>query len=173
MRLVLFLDFDGVLFLDFDGVLNSTAWYVKRREAGGIPITAPFGVSDDLDPSALEQLKRIVDTVQNLEIVISSTWRLNTPLPDLRALLTPFGIPARSIVSKTPRFPGEIRGKEIAAWLDYEKHWGPIGFVILDDDTDMGDLMKFLVWCDHSEGLTEEKANHVIGRFHALVGAIS
>lgn len=153
-----------ILFLDFDGVLNSVGFYTARQQRP--PISMPRNRHDDLDPEALARLKRIMEAVPDANIVVSSTWRLNTPVSDLRALLSPFGIDPKRIIDKTPRFPGEIRGKEVAAWLAYRPD-DDTRFVILDDDRDMGDLMPHLVKTDCNHGLTDALADEVIRRFNA------
>lgn len=58
------------------------------------------------------------------------------------------------IVGMTPRLddPGDTRGTEIAAWIQQNCWSGPI--VILDDDSDMGDLIGFLVQTSFEKGLT-------------------
>lgn len=153
-----------ILFLDFDGVLNSQDWYVRRGEIGGLHI--PRNQRDDFDPAAGALLKSIVDRVPKLEIVVSSTWRLNADMATLRDYLSPFGIPRGTVVDKTPRFPGEVRGKEIKAWLD--KNVTDIcTFVILDDDRDMEPIMGNLIKTDNKIGLTAHEAEEVVRRLNA------
>lgn len=61
-----------IIFLDFDGVLN--------------------GASDYLDGPCVEAFGHMLEMAPTAEIVVSSTWRLWRPLPDLAAMLRPFGL---------------------------------------------------------------------------------
>ena len=57
-----------------------------------------------------------------------------------------------SIISKTPRFPGERRGKEIKHWLDHFSQ-NIDAFVVIDDDSDMEPLMDNLIKTSSKVGL--------------------
>lgn len=152
------------MFLDFDGVLNSQDFYVARAaKRGPLPISAPHNRYDDFDPEACARLRRIMNAVPEVDIVISSTWRINTPVSDLRGFLSAFGIDPRRVIDKTPHFPGKERGEEVAAWLAYRPD-PDTAFVILDDDHDMGALMPHLVKTDNHKGLTDADADEVIRR---------
>jgi len=156
-----------LLFLDFDGVLNGAVCWETKHAHTEMDKTEPDR-HWALCPEMGEQLKRIADTVPSLEIVVSSTWRLGTPIEKLRALLAPFGIAGERVISATPRFGGQIRGLEIADWLvkngAFESR-----IVILDDDRDMGVLWPHLIWTDFRKGLTPADADEAIKRLTAVL----
>lgn len=144
---------DKVVFLDIDGVLNSQEWYwspehvwrkeyMSRRES-------------ELCPQHINRLNRITDTT-GAKLVLSSTWRL-AGLDNLIDLFRNMGITGE-FIGETPIL-SSIRGHEIGAWLsenDVDK------FVIIDDDSDMGALSKYLYQTDHRLGLTREIADSII-----------
>ena len=57
------------------------------------------------------------------------------------------------IFSCTPKIPGP-RGDEIKKWLIDNRNLGIEGFVILDDDSDMNELMDHLCNTSWDYGLT-------------------
>jgi hypothetical protein len=102
-------------------------------------------------------------------IVVSSAWRANGRLGWLRNKFAEWGIHAAKsrTVGMTPdlrrRNPAwqEIqRGHEIEAWLTANPTTDR--FVILDDDSDMNGLSKFLVQTEFKKGLTAEHANRAV-----------
>lgn len=149
-------DFMKIIFLDIDGVLNSTE-SMKRNLS--------FGRFADLpDEKLVFNLNKIGEEFGNdLKIVISSTWRLGSKLSDLNRMLFQSGVKIEAI-SMTPilhisRVP---RGREIKKWLEEHKNLEIKSFVILDDDSDMGDLKKYLVKTDPNVGLTIDDAKKAI-----------
>lgn len=142
-----------VLFLDIDGVLNSQRWAGKCKEWFRL-----------LDPEAVAHLRRIVDAVPDLRIVVSSAWRIGRSLTDLRMHLSACGMdPAieRRIIDRTPSLPGQrIRGQEIAAWMEYSHR--VTSYVIVDDGDDMGELLPRLVRTAWEVGLTAADADRVL-----------
>jgi hypothetical protein len=143
-----------VLFLDFDGVLNSSNGW-KRDE----PQTYMY-----VTPECVEQLGRILGTVPDLMVCVSSTWRRYHSVDELGEFLSQLEIPRHRIISRTPmRFSEGVRGHEIQDWLD--EHPGVERFCIVDDDADMAHLMDQFVQTDHYVGLTKEKAGEIIQRF--------
>jgi hypothetical protein len=95
-----------ILFLDFDGVLH------PQHESG----VCPFGYMDNFC-----QLMRDTDPAGRVEIVISSTWRLQETLEELRAHFPP-DVAAR-IIGVTPHLPPPpharrgSRQREIESWM--------------------------------------------------------
>jgi Ni,Fe-hydrogenase I small subunit len=107
---------------------------------------------------------------------VSSTWRIDRDLSELKEIVNGrFGVTGQ-VIDKTPRishevFPGETcklriaakRGDEIAAWLAAcECNTNIESFVILDDDSDMGELLNRTVLTDFKEGLTEADADRAL-----------
>ncbi len=151
---------DPILFLDFDGVLNSTDWYNRRPHRGNRP-------HDELDPAAVGRLATIV-AATHCKIVVSSTWRLTYPrLHIIHALRGVCGI-RLPIIGETPdgvRKQGKLwaacqRGEEIQAWRTEHGHTGP--FVVLDDDTDMDDVVDHFVQTSFATGLLDEHVDEAI-----------
>ena len=158
MTKVLSKDSPNVLFLDIDGVLNSHVWFINRIKS--------HGDEDDsmrqhklsmIDPDAVKYLNDFVDETK-CKVVLSSTWRLNTPISEMTELLEEKGATFKidsATISLQDRY--SVRGNEILAWIknhieDYHEF---NRYVIFDDDSDM------LLWqvnnffkCDGHVGLT-------------------
>ena len=146
-----------IIFLDIDGVINSGK-YREERHDQGLPTD-----SWALDPKcATWLLHTCVET--DAYCVISSTWRYNWTLPAITENLWGAGLPKHRVIDKTPVYKGYNRGDEINSWLNMARMHGPEveSFVILDDDSDMGDLRPFLVKTDGHKGLTQEDALEAI-----------
>jgi hypothetical protein len=160
-----------VLFLDIDGVLNSRETMISRECLS----TCDGRVGMAL--SLLLNLKRIVD-LSNCDVVISSTWRVGgveegtrfhqelTRYPEGESIF-------RRVIGRTVDgwhfFEDEdvskfskarsMRGAEIREWLG--RHPTVERFAIVDDDSDMGDLMPHLFKTSNELGLTEEIADRI------------
>lgn len=133
-----------VIFLDVDGVLNSEKFFIDNHIRG---------LLDEIDDFCVQLLKEIIDRT-GAEIVLSSSWRVGAhsknpfnPFPKLENALKKHGL---KILDMTPVLNG-TRGKEIKAWLS--KH-SVDKFVILDDESDMDDLLPHLVKTTFENGLT-------------------
>lgn len=131
-----------VIFLDFDGVLTNRS--------------TQFGFGD---PNCVRALNRIT-TLTDAKIVVSSTWRLQG-LKAVKDNLKHWGVIAE-VVDITPRLHNDAgtRGNEIKQWLIENRVVSR--FVILDDDTDMGDLREHLVRCDTNTGLTDNDVTFAV-----------
>jgi hypothetical protein len=164
----------NVLFLDIDGVLNSADWFKaayetrksarKKYEDRLIADYSNARLELDISPEHVVHLKRIMQEIKSLNIVLSSTWRLHYSLDDLKIRLSKLlDISPDRIVGKTPRL-FTARGLEIQKWLDdnlVEK------FAILDDDGDMEHLMDHLFQTKNKSGLQKEHADKIIEYFNA------
>jgi hypothetical protein len=142
-----------IIFLDFDGVLVNRQSFLTRNalyERGSRQ-------QEKADPPCVNALNRIIRET-GAYIVVSSSWRLGTPLCELETLLLDWGV--RGVVlDKTPVYPSKTRGFEIEGWL---QTCAATNFVILDDDTDMGALLPRLVKTSFKTGLTEADADKAI-----------
>ena len=165
-----------ILFLDFDGVLNTENYQAQLR-AEGKPGWDDYGML--FDPAAVANLKRILDSVPDVRIVVESSWKVNG-LDELRLMWAERGLPG-SLYDITPTFfceelltvnlsdPDGIRkveglgkGKEIRAWL--RRHAGPdCRYVILDDMAEFdGELQEHAVRIDPWVGVTESVAMEAV-----------
>lgn len=135
-----------VLFLDIDGVLNN----FKDRN---------FGKS--LSKASCENLNTLLKKVPDLKIVISSAWRHNG-LEFMKEMLNENNIDGKRVIDITGNENG-IRGYQIQCWLDRNPE--VTNCVIIDDDSDMGELMNKLVKTNSFVGLTSkavEQAEEVL-----------
>ena len=132
-----------IIFLDFDGVLvNRAALRARRLDPQHRPAA---------DPEAVAALNHIVQAT-GARIVVTSTWREEYSLEELREHLARWGV-AGAVIDQTPL--AKTRGQEIHAWL--EEH-AVEKFVILDDDADMEPLLAYLVKTETEVGLTMREA---------------
>lgn len=146
-----------VLFLDFDGVLN-------RRGSWGRELRPDECMIHRIELDCAAELARILASVPDIQVVISSTWRILTPIGQICSWCESAGIPLREyICRRAPSTPvtSEYRGEEIQQWLDRNPCES---FVILDDSSDMVHLMPHLVRVNNQRGLTSIEADEVISR---------
>lgn len=147
-RPLVFLDIDGVLALPEDYKLP----WSRPATPGGVQY--PYGFSRDPVNNRLELLSRT-----GADVVVSSTWRMGRSEEELSMIFEDQGILGVNVVDTTPVLKDGHRGDEIWSWL--KTHFdleGRVPFVILDDDTDMGPLLPWLVWTSPLEGLTASRA---------------
>ena len=140
-----------VIFLDLDGVANSNKFITHLRQTN-----SPIRYKPDqwIDPVAVERLNRITDTTK-ANIVISSSWRLDFPgTTGITNHLKPFGITGK-IIGVT-KYLGADRGSEIQRYLDENKDKNIDKFIILDDNSDMEDLIDYLIQTSFEDGLLDE-----------------
>jgi len=133
-----------VVFLDIDGVMNNIRRWPKKAGRTWI------------DPMAVRRLNKITHATDSV-IVISSTWRR---FWNVKKILQQAGVRG-SIIGSTPFLTNEPRGSEIQKWL--AKH-GAEKFVILDDDSDMGNLREALIKTKWDVGLTDFHVKKAIAR---------
>lgn len=143
-----------VLFLDVDGVLNSREGFLRDK-----PGTYIYWTDE-----CAKLLASILERHPDVNIVISSTWRIRH-MPDILRFFCDYGMDPNRIIGETPRKSrfGEERGHEIQNWLD--EHPEVTKFVIVDDDSDMVNLMSHLVQTDGEKGLDGVCAEEIIKRF--------
>lgn len=148
-----------VIFLDFDGVLNHQELFLQRHlEGGGDP-------DDAIDPACVERLNRLIQET-GAKVVVSSTWRILKTLDVLQEILDKRGF-VGELIGKTTTDDLGCRGNQIAEWLSHNE---VDSFVILDDDSDMGDLIDHLVRTDIRNGLLDE---HVLEAINILSAEVA
>ena len=164
-----------LLFLDFDGVLNSMQstrmhWQNQGRKC-------VFTNEDFMSPECCSNLRYLMDELQDVYIVISSSWRLMHDLSELKTILEMLcKIAPNRILGTTPYLANKQRGEEIQDWLD-ENTKVPEGstlmpkyqiddFMIIDDDGDMAHLKATnFLQTDHDLGFTIKDCRKLIERF--------
>lgn len=145
-----------ILFLDIDGVLNSYQYMISSKSMFGAQ-------AKSLDPNACLLLEEIIVS-SGCKVVLSSSWRKLVSFRQIESWIRQRGCPSIEIIDKTPSLGG-FRGEEIQAWL-FENSNLVDKFVIVDDDSDMGELSEFLVQTSFEFGLTKSKVQEIIGRFN-------
>lgn len=152
-----------ILFCDIDGVLNRCGKSIKHFEEDKILL-----------------LKSIVEQT-GCEIVLSSTWRKSEHnLKAVKKLCKNrlgkelFGVTPIGDTLIDGLWRAVPRGEEIGQWLSenpvdsFEQalNDSEINYVILDDDSDMGELSDKLALTKSFVGLTPEIAQEVIRRMN-------
>jgi len=149
-----------VIFLDIDGVLNSEQFYIDRDHSP--KAKKMWTKTSHIDAKAVDILNQITNKT-DAKIVVSSAWRVGRTTEELQILLKSVGVTGEVIDrTKATSFDG-IRGEEIQEWISRNKC---DSFVILDDESDMGDLMHRLIKTDWKIGLLPEHVQQVIELFN-------
>lgn len=145
----------NLIFLDIDGVLNS---HRKLKEVYERTHKPHSGYNYPFDEICLTNLKKLVE-LTNSKIVITSSWRKDKEGRDtIIKALKEYELD-QHVIGYTPIL-NEPRGIEIQAYLkglDYQPN-----FIILDDDTDMDNLIEYLIKTSITIGLSEENVNEAI-----------
>lgn len=151
----------NILFADIDGpICCEKAYYAYEQDKYRSALRA-------WDPMAVMLIDRICRDY-NMQVVISSTWRI---LHDVPTILQTYGFKGSfHRMDKTPRkrMSNEGRGSEIQNWLDEHKEQYPdenIKKILIIDDQESGwqlyekrgdgtdhPLKKYTVFCDIFEG---------------------
>lgn len=133
-----------VLFLDIDGVLNSAAW-MEHGTMHGHNLGA-------IDPAACALLDTVL-VATGAVIVLSSSWRIVVDPPKMQTFLHVRGCPSAQVIDRTGGYSGP-RGSQIQRWLD--GHPDRKRFAILDDSSDMEQLLPRLIQTSWARGLEAE-----------------
>lgn len=130
-----------VLFLDFDGVLH--------------PISRPAGAL-----ALLPHFEAVIRDYPEVDIVISSAWRLDHSLEELRSFFS--ADIAKRIIGVTPVFHHlehqYLRQSEITAWLYDEGREYEAWIAIADSDWYFAPGCRNLVLANEEEGFDEKIA---------------
>lgn len=147
-----------VIFLDIDGVLvNRTSFTLPRLKLEEHALSYHTA-----DPQCIALLNRIVAET-GARVVVSSVWR-GLGMKRIKGILKAWNADVQ-IIGLTAEIRDAIRGVEIQAWLDAQTDVE--SFVILDDDSDMGQLKHRLVETEAMLGLTEADADRAIAILNA------
>jgi hypothetical protein len=145
------------IFVDIDGVLNTEAHHRRQVRRSG------RSTNQKWCPIAMAHLKLLVE-YYNGQIVVSSTWRYDHSLRQLRELFDDNGVPGKYVVDVTPSLiyenSGKItRGDEIRRWI--QEHLNPEDiprYIILDDiDEDLSQFGERFIQCDPQVGFADKE----------------
>jgi hypothetical protein len=128
-------DQTAYLFVDIDGVLNTRDHLARQKKK--------YGKCSRMDwcPIACNNLSRLCRKYRG-RIVVSSSWRHEFTLAELRECFERNGIPGEYVLDTTPSHADQAeggnycRGHEIKAWLDGNASGKPV-YLILDDREEM------------------------------------
>ena len=145
----------NIIFLDIDGVLNS---HRKLKEVYDRTHRPHSGYNYPFDEICLNNLKRLVE-ITNSKLVITSTWRKDQEGKNkIIETLKEYELD-HHIIGYTPILHTS-RGKEIKEYLSTLEEQP--NFIILDDDTDMEDLIDYLIKTNIQVGLTSDNTEEAI-----------
>lgn len=144
-----------IIFLDIDGVLNSKDKLIevyKKTHKSHSGYNYPF------DERCLHNLKHLVEETDSY-IVITSTWRRDEEGRNkIIKVLKEYDLDYR-VIGYTPIL-NTTRGEEIKAYLKSLSK--PVDYIIIDDDSDMDDLIDHLHLTNNQTGLTKEDTEKII-----------
>ncbi len=162
-----------VIFLDFDGVLN-TEEYQRLLHRQAVPSFDDFGPL--FDPETIKNLKKILDAVPGVRIVINSSWKLEG-LRTMRELWKTRNLPGK-VYGVTPDYVPDLlgidldnyenismlagKGNEVKQWIERN---APAGckYAIFDDTPDfLPEQEGNLILISPRVGISEEDADRAI-----------
>lgn len=144
--------FETIIFLDIDGVLRTHKSDLEWSLKLSAPI--PERVFDrKFNPKAVSNINELISYTR-AKIVVSSTWRTQFTLQELKDVFRSNGITGE-IIDKTQI--GLTRGEEIQDWID---HHGTKSYVVIDDQ--VKDILAYVdnrrvVKCEHSVGFEDSE----------------
>ena len=148
-----------VIFLDIDGVLNNYHTLGMDRYVPK-PLIEGDAFHDHLSPYCMRALNDIINTT-GAKVVVSSTWRYGETNKRLQALFEAYGFKGE-VIGSTPSLGDKERGYEIQMWLNDNKKLNIESFVIIDDDSDMVHLLKYLIITGRENGLTKKYTRQAV-----------
>jgi hypothetical protein len=139
-----------VLILDFDGVLNNEPFLRHQKNH-------PSG-DKVFDPKNIASLNSLVETIKFDQIVVSSSWKKNRTVEDLRRLLSTEEFAFASLVSDvTPDC--DCREEEITKWLEA----ADIEDYLVLDDMRLQGFEHHFYWTDPQKGLSQDDVSQIVG----------
>lgn len=147
---------ESYIFLDIDGVLNTYRHLLRQKE-----ITGESSIHNWC-PEACENLLELLREY-DVRIVISSNWKDQHKLEEIREFFDKNGIPSAYILDVTPseveeHEAAEYRGIEIRKWLKQNAS-GDTSYLIIDDESTILTAQKdHFVRVNPEEGLASGEA---------------
>lgn len=152
------MNYKQILFLDFDGVINSEEYAIARYQTEKREYLIPGpDVHPDFDPYKIGLIDELLDSLPELRVCISSSWRIGAEIEEIKSYF-PKSLIASRIIGKTPYISGVQRGYEIQEWIKEN----PVQkFAVLDDDNDMDDVRANFVRTSWKTGVSYENIKEV------------
>jgi hypothetical protein len=116
-----------------------------------------------IEPELAARLAAVLDAT-GAQIVLSTSWRIETGIEELRAELHASGIDGSWLLGATPEVDDDERWPEIDAWMR-EHGVAPESVVIVEDFYDMGPLAARTVMTSADRGLDEAAASAIVALF--------
>jgi len=155
MKIIIFLDFDGVMVTDRN---------LAQLMANNSPLRDDYGAK--FDPICVGFLKQIIEST-DAEIVVTSTWKMTLGLEGLQQMWDARQLPGK-VIDITPDIDPIHRGDEIAAWLDASL--GAARYAIIDDcpilDFFREEQLQHLFKVDERTGLNGDTTKRVISHLN-------
>ena len=123
------------LFLDIDGVMSDWDYIIAEVNAGRMKKGQSI---KNFKPESVKALNHLITEISNnynINLVISSTWRMD--MEETKEVFKKHNILLADKLDKTPRFPDPSeRGREIIEYLSEHNYNEKVDdFVIIDDET--------------------------------------
>lgn len=150
----------NIIFLDVDGVLNSVGNLISTYNETHKPYS---GHDYPFDVKCLTNLQKLVLLTKS-KIVITSSWRKDGEgRKKLLNILREYNLD-KEVIGYTPVLKSS-RGLEIKSYLE-SLDMQP-NFVIIDDDSDVDELIGFLIQTNIQTGLTEQNVLEAIDKLNS------
>ena len=156
----------NIVFADIDGVFNTISYWKHHhyitesldyglKESKQLPTYRDSENHHIFDPLTVEMFNKLNMDINNIAIVVSSTWRLDG-VEEIQRIFKNNGF-YNEVIDVTPVRKDRHRGSEIKDWLI--KNWSKVkNYVILDDDSDMLEEQKNnFVQCSSIYGFTDKE----------------
>jgi hypothetical protein len=155
------------LFLELDGVLHLGPYkQIERIVRFNDHAKAEYICADLLDKQAIKTLNELMNTVQNLWIVVFSDWDLILSLQQIRAIMDKagFNFPYR-IFSTVPRYTN-VKTSRIYAWLRENAEENEVNsFCIIDSEETKNLLENYSIATIDDIGLSKSDIKIVVENF--------
>jgi len=148
------LDAAIILFLDIDGVLNTKNCLRKQATNGNKPSAKKWC------PIAVSHINLLVEKI-GAKIVVSSTWRFNHSIDELRDFFENNGINRNSVIGITPNLLYERhssnRGDELQAWIDENDAHSDLHIIIDDNDDGISERFDHYIQTNMNVGFADRE----------------
>lgn len=155
------------LFLEFDGVLHLGLYkQIERIVRFNDRTKIEYICADLLDKQAIKMLNQLMNTVQNLWVVVMSDWDLILTLSQIRSIMDKagFNFPYR-IFSSVPHYTN-VKTSRIYAWLRENAEENEVNsFCIIDSEETKNLLENYSITTIDDIGLSKSDIKIVVENF--------